>query len=331
MSFSSLTALSPDSDCRIISWAVGDAPLDHGGAKLIAAIGNFDGVHLGHQALITEAFNNASKDKSQNSSPAVMTFNPHPRRFFKPDLPNFALVDDTDKIALLSQTGVKIIIRLEFNEAMRCTSAENFITSILPDLGIHAVCAGHDFAFGARREGNMDLIKTLGAGFNITCHPTDAVLDQGEVISSSRIRDMVRDGRMDEAARLLGRPFVLSGVVEHGEKRGRTIGCPTANITLSQQITPAFGVYSVAVAFADDPSHKIMAGVANIGMRPTIGGEGVRLEVHLLDADIDCYDRRLNVFFLDFIRPEKAFDTIEILRQQIERDITTARKFHASS
>ena len=316
-------------DCQLIDWSI-NQPLptseraDHGAPSLAAAIGNFDGVHLGHRKLIAGACSHGD-----GLIPSVITFHPHPRRYFQPDLPGFALADDTDKLALLSDAGVRRIIRLEFDDAMRQTTAHDFVSRILPALGVRALYAGADFAFGKQRSGNMDMIREDGRQYGIDAHTVALESDEDAIISSSRIRAAIARADMAEAARMLGRPYVISGHVCHGEKRGRTIGFPTANIMLGDYVLPPFGVYAISAWLPDAPDQPKMAGVANIGMRPTVDGQTPRLEANLFDVDLDLYDRRINVSFLDFIRPEQRFDNLDQLRHHIAQDVESARAFHA--
>ena len=307
-------------DVEVIDWSIGDAPLDCPNG-LAAAIGNFDGVHLGHQHLIKAAV-------ADGKTPAVITFTPHPKRFFNPEAEGFALTDDQDKSAFIAGLGVKVILRLRFDEAMRQTSAEDFITKILPALGVRSLYAGEDFGFGNNRSGGMDMIKTLGQDYGITTHAI-GLMDQGDaVISSTRIRGLIKSGQMAEAAALLGRPYTISGAVIKGDQRGRTIGFPTANLTLPHMTKPAFGVYTVAACLVDQPEAPYFGGVANIGIRPTATDRGVLLETHIFDYDGDLYGQRVNIFLLDHIRPERAFDNFDQLKDQIALDAATARQFH---
>lgn len=311
---------------EVFTWSHGDAALSLP-RGIAAAIGNFDGVHRGHESLIRAAIEGA---KSQGLASAVITFSPHPRRFFKPDEDGFALADEEDKLAFLSAVGLDYVICLNFNDALRSTSAEDFVLSILPSLGVKSLYAGSDFAFGAGRDGGMDLIKSIGAEKGIEAHAVDLVEtdDTAEVISSSHIRRLIQDGDVLGAAQSLGRPFIISGAVIKGDQRGRTINFPTANMRLGDMIEPKFGVYTIAARLADDADAPIYGGVANLGVRPTANDRGVLLEAHLFDYDGDLYGQRMNVFMLDFIRPEKTFDGFDQLKEQIQRDAETARRFH---
>ena len=307
---------------RLFDWKVGDGPLDHG-LRLAAAIGNFDGVHLGHRKLIKAA------GGAEGMTPAVVTFAPHPRRFFKPGDEGFLLADTADKNALLADAGAEVVVNLRFDDALRETSAGEFIHDVLPALGVGALCAGEDFAFGNDRRGNLDMVAAEGAEVGIEACPVEILKDDGGPVSSSRIREALRAGRMDEAAGLLGRPFTISGGVEEGDRRGRELGFPTANIALGEMLQPAFGVYAVAVRLADQPDAPVRAGVANLGRRPSVNDRGVLLEANVFDYDGDLYGQRLNVMLLDFIRPEKTFDGLDALREQIGHDADAARAFHA--
>jgi riboflavin kinase/FMN adenylyltransferase len=311
---------------KVIDWGIGDNALGRDGfSGLAAAIGNFDGVHLGHQQLIGAAVDGA---KEQGLEAAVVTFSPHPRRFFAPEGEGFALADDDDKISFLAELGVSCIIRLKFNDAMQNTSAEDFVNVVLPSLGVKTLYAGADFAFGKGRCGRIAMIAGLKAESGITVHALPLIEVGGMAISSSSIRGMIASGAMGAAAELLGRPYVISGVVIKGDQRGRVIGFPTANMRLGQMTIPAFGVYTVKVRLAHHPNTPIYDGIANIGLRPTVNDLGLLLEANLFDYDGDLYGMRLNILLLDFIRPEKTFESLDHLKEQIARDIDIAHAYH---
>ncbi len=300
----------------IINWALGDEvpPI---GADIAVAIGNFDGVHRGHQVLISAVA--ASPYQS-----AVMTFAPHPRRFFNPEAQGFALADEVNNAALLAAAGAELIIRLEFNEAMRQTSAEDFIKNILPMFGVKEIYAGEDFSFGKGRGGDMAMIKRCGLDIGIKAHGVPLMKMDDDVMSSSVIRSFIRDGNMPAAIKALGRPYIIGGEVIRGDARGRLIGFPTANMGFGDMTLPRFGVYAVLAGHGE----KTYAGIANVGVRPTVNQRGPLLETHLFDYDGDLYGQRLDVFFLDFLRPEKKFKDIDELKAQIKRDAETARAYH---
>ena len=323
-SFTMRPLTRPDA-CAVVDWQCQQPPhnaLAEGG--FAAAIGNFDGVHLGHRKLIDGAVGHGA-----GLEPAVITFAPHPRLYFRPDDAPFALTDGDDKLALLAALGVRRVIRLRFDDAMRQTSAEDFVRKILPALGVRALYGGADFTFGAGRGGTMALMQNLGGEVGISAYEVALETHQGRVLSSSRIRQAISQGDMQEAHAMLGRPYTISGEVMHGDKRGAGLGFPTANLHMGDYQLPPLGVYAVAVAFPDRPQNAVAAGIANIGKRPSFDGIAPRLEVHLLDFDGDLYGQRLNVFCLNFIRPEHKFDNVDALRHQIAQDVESARAFHA--
>jgi riboflavin kinase/FMN adenylyltransferase len=323
------TCLDRRSSLRVVDWAHGDGPLNIAGQDggFAAAIGNFEGVHLGHGKVISATVECA---RAEGLTPAVVTFDPHPRRFFKPDAEGFALADEEDKLCFLARLGVEVVIRLAFNDALRMTPAEEFVTEILPDLKIRHLFAGTDFAFGKGRSGSTEMIAEMGAKHDLCAHAIDLEAmadDKDGIISSSRIRAAITDGDMAEAARLLGRPYIISGAVIKGGQQGRAMGFPTANMELGEMMQPAFGVYSIAVRLADQGG-EIYSGVANLGLRPMAENRGVLLEPNLFDYDGDLYGQRLNVFLLDFIRPEQVFESFDALKEQIALDVAVARQFH---
>lgn len=319
---------------QIIDWGHANKTHDATPHGIAAAIGNFDGLHIGHTKVITDAVSCA---QSENITPAVITFNPHPRRFFNPDAEGFAILDEDDKIHFLARLGVKCVIRLTFDDAMRQTSAQDFVSQILANLKVKHLFAGRDFTFGKDRAGSMEMIAQIGANQGLVAYPTQLQNNpsqnnppqnnKAEAVSSTRIRGLISQGDMAGAAQLLGRPHIISGQIIIGDQRGRTIGFPTANMRIAPLQKPAFGVYAVAIRLADQGG-KILAGVANIGVRPTAPDRGVLLEANIFDYDGDLYGQRVNVFLLDFIRPERSFDDFDALKEQIAKDANTARQFH---
>lgn len=304
-----------------------DLPAAARGAVVV--IGNFDGVHRGHQLLLADARRQAD---SLGAPLAVLTFEPHPRSVFLPDQPPFRLTSLRAKAHALQEAGVDDLFVLHFDRAFSLKTAENFVRDILvADLAARHVVVGWDFCFGHKRAGNAGLLKSMGAqhGFGVTA--VDPVMTpEGEVYSSSIIRGHLREGRPAKAAELLGRPWEIEGRVEQGDRRGRTIGFPTANIGLGDYLRPAVGVYAVRAGRDPGIEHgtetRWLDGVANFGRRPTVAGEDLRLEVHLLDFDEDLYGETLRVRFIDFIRPEKRFDGLDALRAQIGLDCGRARE-----
>ncbi len=290
----------------------------------VIAIGNFDGVHRGHQAVIGEAGLIA---KATGAPWAVLTFEPHPRSVFRPGAEPFRLTPAAQKARLVAGLGVDVMVRVAFDRKFSRMAPDDFIGTILVDrLGARHVVAGYDFAFGRDRGGDCGLLLRLGeeAGFGFTVVQPVRGPDGG-VQSSSRVRDALRDGNPREAARILGRCFEIEAPVVAGDRRGRTIGFPTANLDLGEYLRPKSGVYAVRAGRDEGEATVWHDGVANVGNRPTVGGGVVNLEVFLFDFSGDLYDRRLRVELVDFIRPEKKFDGLDQLKAQIARDCDAAR------
>ncbi|TVR83159.1 MAG: bifunctional riboflavin kinase/FAD synthetase [Rhodospirillales bacterium] len=285
------------------------------------AIGNFDGVHLGHQAVIGEA-GRIAHDRGIPWS--VLTLEPHPRAVFQPDSPPFRLTPFHAKARLIEALGVDILVVVAFDAVFAALRATRFVKAVLVEgLGARAVISGHDFHFGRGREGHPDLLLELGStyDFDYTCvHEVRG--PDGVPYSSTRIREALRDGDLAQASRLLGRPFEIEGRIVEGDRRGRTIGYPTANVALGDYVRPAFGVYAVEVAVENGSWRH---GVANIGVRPSFGGTVALLEAHLFDVDEDLYGRHARVRLRHFLRPEKRFDGIDGLKAQIAVDSARAR------
>jgi riboflavin kinase/FMN adenylyltransferase len=280
------------------------------------AIGNFDGVHKGHQALLRHA--RALGDKL-----GVLAFEPQPQEFFRPDTPRFRLTPFRAKARLLEKNGVDVLFALHFDAAFASLTADEFIEQVLvKGLGVRHVIVGEDFCFGKGRKGNLALLQKRGAelGFGVT---TFELVGEGDVskISSTNIREALRDGRPDVAAALLGHPWTVEGRVEHGDQRGRTIGFPTANVSLEGYLEPALGVYAVRVELGG----QTYGGVANFGRRPTFDKKDVLLEVHIFDFKGDAYGQPIVVSFISFIRPEMKFAGLDALKAQIAKDSETAR------
>ena len=291
------------------------------------AIGNFDGVHRGHGAVIAAA---AERARASGAELGVVTFEPHPREVLAPERAPRRLTPLPAKLRSLRDLGVGRAFVIPFDRTLMAMDAGAFARDVLGGaLGAVAVAAGTAFRFGHRRSGDMDLLARLGAGLGFEAIPVPPVLDGGEPISSSRVRDALEAGAIEDAARLLGRPFALTGVVVMGDQRGRTIGFPTANVRPRglRPALPAPGVYAVTAAL---PGGEAMPGVANLGYRPTFAGQDLRLEVHLLDRSPDLYGARLQVAFFARLRGETKFDGIEALKRQIGRDVEAARRCFAS-
>jgi riboflavin kinase/FMN adenylyltransferase len=292
----------------------------------VAAIGNFDGVHLGHRAVIGEAARIAG---DLHAPLSVVTFEPHPRQFFQANLDPFRLTTSKGRAARLEDLGVDTLFEIPFNQEFAKLSAEAFIDDVLLGrLGLRHVVIGYDFNFGHRRRGTPDMLverasqKGFGATKVAAVHESD-----GAVYSSSRIRQCLMEGDPRGAASLLGAPWEITATVEEGDRRGRTIGFPTANLRLGDLLCPRLGVYAVrAMLTGGEGAGTWMPGVANLGIRPTVNDRGVLLEVHLFDREIDLYGRELRVRLVDFIRPERKFGGLDELTAQIGADAAQARE-----
>lgn len=298
-------------------------PADARGAAV--AIGNFDGVHPGHQTVIHEAGLIAG-DMCRPWT--VLTFEPHPRAFFTPCSEPFRLTPFRSKARRIAELGADLLIVQRFDKAFSSLPAEDFVNTVLVDgLGAGHVVSGYDFVFGHKRGGNCELLLAMGAkkgfGFTAVNAQTDS---SGEAYSSTRVRERLGDADPRGAAAILGRDFEIEGRVARGEARGKSIGFPTANIPLGAYLRPALGVYAVRAAIEQENGEIWLDGVANIGVRPTFGGDGVVLEVFLFDFDDDLYGKRLRVRLVDFLRPEKKFDGVDDLKAQIAQDSAKAQK-----
>ncbi len=286
----------------------------------VATIGNFDGVHRGHQAVLDELLRQA---RALGVPATVITFEPQPLEYFRPDEAPPRLTRLRGKLHAFARIGVDRVLCLPFGRRLAATGAEAFVADILvAGLGTRHLIVGDDFRFGAGGRGDFALLERLGAaqGFAVGAMPT--YLDGGERVSSTRIRAALEADDLLEAERLLGRPYAIFGAVRHGDKRGRTIGFPTANIDTWHKVVPVRGVYAVQVAGVGD---GLWPGVANIGQRPTFGHNDARLEVHLFDFDRDIYRRQLRVDFRAKLRDERRFDSVDALKAQIAADCVRAR------
>jgi len=293
-------------------------PADARGATV--ALGNFDGVHLGH-ARVLAAAHGARPDCPR----AVLTFEPHPRALFRPDDPAFRLTLSAERAAALAAFGVDFVYELPFNHDFSLMPAADFITGVLADgLGAKHLACGPDFAFGHRRGGDTALLAEQAQHLGIGLTLVPPLADASGPLSSSRIRRDLQDGYPERATAALGRPWAIRGVVAHGDARGRTIGFPTANIALGQHLEPARGVYAVTVRLPSGTQHQ---GVANIGRRPTVNqGPESRLEVNLFDYSGDLYDQELTVALHRFLRAERRFGGLDELRAAIAADAAEARR-----
>ncbi len=284
----------------------------------VVALGNFDGVHKGHQGVIGRA---AQLAVGLNKPLSVLSFNPHPARFFQPDRPPFGLASPAQKQALLEAFGADGILTLPFNRAVAELSPQAFVDTILIDaIGASHVVCGYDFTFGQNRAGKAEDLATLG----VTATVVKPVTARGQTLpySSSRIRQLLKEAAPDKAAELMGRWWQIEGIVSHGDQRGRSIGFPTANLELGDYLRPTYGVYAVRVHVAG----AIYDGVANIGLRPSFSPPRELLEVHLFDFAGDLYDKTIFVDIVAFIRAERTFAGLEPLKSQIAVDRATADK-----
>ena len=290
--------------------------------RTIAAIGNFDGVHLGHQALLRETVRIAEREGAQ---PGVIVFEPHPRRFFQPDAPPFLLSSPQARDDLLKAHGAEQILKVVFNEMLANTLPSVFIYDMLIDrMGVSGIVAGADFRFGAKRKGDAALLQEIGKSSEFFVEIVDLLKDapQGEKFGSTAVREAVSEGDMRAAAAMLGRPWAVRGAVVEGQKLGRTLGFPTANMLLGDYLEPRRGVYAVKVSH-DGVTYD---GVANYGRRPTVGSDAPLLEAHLFGFAGDLYGSTIEVAFIDFIRVEKKFDGLDALKAQVEKDITSSKE-----
>ena len=257
----------------------------------------------------------------------ALTFEPHPRRFFVPDTGPFRLTLPPARLRLLEQYGVQAVLAQHFDEAFAALSADAFIDDVLlKGMGARHVVCGYDFTFGARRSGNVEMLREKGRqkGFGVTV--LDPVMREGEIYSSTSIREALRAGWVSEASELLGHSWEIEGVVELGDQRGRTIGYPTANVALGEHLRPRFGVYAVR-ALVDGPNgSEWRPAVANLGRRPTFGKLKENFEVHLFDFAGDLYGKTLRAALIEFIRPEMKFGGLDQLKAQIAADGEAARR-----
>jgi riboflavin kinase/FMN adenylyltransferase len=302
-------------------------PADRGS---VVAIGNFDGVHKGHQIVIGRA---AETALGLRAPLAVLTFEPHPYHVFHPEAPPFRLTPFRAKARAIETLGVDLLFVLPFDLAFSKVSAEDFArTLIVESLSARHAVVGYDFHFGHQRGGTPEVLRRLGArlGFGVTVvAPLEAA--GGTIYSSTRIRQQLTTGRAREAAQLLGRAFEIEGRVEMGDQRGRTIDFPTANLRLGDYLRPAGGVYAVRVEIEEDEQpHRWRDGVANLGTRPTVGGTDLRLEVHLFDFAGDLYGKHLRVALVEHLRPERKFAGLPELKAQIAADAAQARAILAA-
>jgi riboflavin kinase/FMN adenylyltransferase len=325
---------------KIIKWKFGDnAPkIDK---NIAIAIGNFDGIHQGHVKLLETAKLQAHEN---NLDFGVVTFDPHPRDFFNSGNSSFKLLDSWEKENLLSQIGVNYLIIIEFNEELKNCSANDFLSKILNDtFKVTKMFAGSNFRFGKNREGtiegNRNFARRLGLDIiAVDLKQTNSIKGKElETISSQRIRKLIQNGQLDIANSLLGRNWCITGIVEKGKQQGREIGFPTANLNIKNFLKPPLGVYVTRLKIIDykelEISNDWLPSISNIGTRPTVSGDSINLETHIIDLnnkdfDINLYGKRIRVELLDFLRSEKKFNSLSELKKQIEFDTKKAYNFH---
>lgn len=292
----------------------------------VLTIGNFDGVHLGHRALLGELM---AKARELALPATVLTFEPHPRELFAPDQAPARLASMRDKLELLAECGVDRVHVCRFDRRLAGLTAEQFIERILVrGLSVRHLIIGDDFRFGKARAGDFSLLRRVGRELGFVVEAMHTVDFNGQRVSSSAVRDALAAGDIERAEMLLGRPFVIAGRVMDGRKIGRSIGFPTANIQVRRKRLPLSGVFAVKVSGIDS---KPLPGAANIGVRPTVA-EGLKpvLEVHLLDFDRDIYGRHVDVNFMHKLRSEAKFESLDALKAQIARDVADVRAYFAT-
>jgi riboflavin kinase / FMN adenylyltransferase len=295
-------------------------PDDARGAAI--ALGNFDGVHLGHQAVIASAGEVALE---RQIALGAAVFEPHPRRFFRPDLPPFRLQSRTQRARILAELGVTEVFEIGFDAALAGSTDREFAERVLRDLlGAAHVSVGADFRFGKGRMGDASSLAALGAEHGFTVGAVTPVKTDTAKISSTAIREAIAAGEMGEAQRMLGRPWAIEGEVLRGFARGAGFGFPTANLALGDYARPRLGVYAVRIDLGDG---ALLPGVANVGVNPTVGAlpEPV-LEAHLLDFSGDLYGKTVEVELITFLRDEAKFDDVEALKAQMKQDVIDARR-----
>jgi riboflavin kinase/FMN adenylyltransferase len=287
----------------------------------IVALGNFDGFHKGHQAVVGRA---VARARAEGRPALVATFDPHPVRHFRPDAPPFRLTSLDQRERLFGEAGADAMVVFGFDGVLAGTTAEEFVSGrLLRLIGAAGVVTGEDFTFGRDRGGNVDVLARLGAEQGFSVDAVGPVSEAGEPISSSRIREALKAGDCETAARLMTRPFAIEGVVEHGDKRGRTLGYPTANLSLGNYLRPRFGIYAVRGRL---PGGRIVEGAASLGIRPTFDPPKELLEPFFFDFSGDLYGQTIEVELVSFLRPEEKFESLDALTAQMDSDCLEARR-----
>ena len=290
----------------------------------IVALGNFDGFHLGHQAVAKAAIDWARDEQR----PAIIaTFDPHPVRYFRPETPPFRLTTLDQREELFAAAGADAMLVFAFDETLANTSADAFITDLLIDrFGAVGAVTGKDFTFGRKRGGDVGVMARVGAAHGLATRSVGPVAGEDSIVSSSRIRDALADGDCDTATALLTRPFAIRGTVVHGDKNGRELGYPTANIELGQYMRPRYGIYAVKGRVPDGSANgRVLNGAANLGTRPSFDPPKELLEPYFFDFDGDLYGQEIEVELHAFLRPERAFDDMDALSAQMADDCEKAK------
>lgn len=292
----------------------------------IVALGNFDGFHHGHQAVVARA---RARAAAARRPLIVATFDPHPVRYFKPDAAPFRLTTLDQRARLFAAAGADAMVVFGFDAALASLSAEDFVAErLVARLGVAGVVTGDDFTFGRGRSGDVGVLRALGERHGFSVDTVSAVTQGDEVVSSSRIRALLTAGNPRAAADLLTRPFAIEGVVQHGDKLGRTIGYPTANVALGNYLRPAYGIYAVRVRLDDG---RLVDGAANLGIRPSFDPPKELLEAYLFDFAEDLYGRTIEIALIEYLRAEAKFDSLDALTAQMDADCAAARAVLARS
>lgn len=301
----------------------GGSPIPEAYRGGIVALGNFDGFHKGHQAVVGRAI---ARARAEGRPALVATFDPHPVRFFKPDAAPFRLTSLNQRERLFAEAGADAMIVFPFNAALAGLTAEEFVAQRLA--GMSGVVTGEDFTFGKGRGGNVAVLAELGAKYGFVAEAISPIADGSEIVSSSRIREALQVGDCETATKLLTRPFAVEGAVQHGDKNGRLFGFPTANIEMGNYLRPLYGVYAVKGRL---PDARVVDGAANLGVRPQFDPPKELLEPHFFDFSEDLYGQTIEVEFHHFIRPEAKFESLEALIRQISLDCDEAKRLFANA
>jgi len=292
----------------------------------VATIGNFDGLHLGHQTVMRQL---TAKAKDLQLPTVVILFEPQPQEFFRPESAPARLTRLREKIRIMRHNEIDRVLCVRFDTAFAALSADNFIQQVLlQGLGIRHLVVGDDFRFGHKRQGHFALLQEAGKQYGFSVESQQTFILGGERVSSTRVREALEQGKMQLASELLGRPYTLCGRIRYGQQRGRRIGFPTANIFLHRQVSPLLGVFAV---YLHGITKEPIVGVANLGTRPTVDGSQLLLEVHLFDFEKTIYGHTVKVEFVRKIREEQRFASFEALKQQIQIDVQTAKAIFLNS